>query len=292
MPVLIALVQALTDSSFDLYGVQATGGLAAPVCFISGPIVSDLNLNFSYSTAGPGWRANSTIGRAMRLILINIGQAWPGINDMKDVGNPAKFGIVIVENEVQTPKGWTMLREQEGFPKGVSTVSVYASQSYRQVMKHSIKPYIEEATFEQMKTALTADASQWGEELVFVLSPSLAEALARAGYTVEGLKTALFEEGRVPRKLFGPRPLGAIGITSGIPKWIDELPDNYLVPIVPSADHIKLFVAGGRGPGASFMIDQWGFGNSHFTTKEIKLPANWKALVSDLKGWETPIEVK
>jgi len=127
----------------------------------------------------------------MRLILINIGQAWPGINDMKDVGNPAKFGIVIVENEVQTPKGWTMLREQEGFPKGVSTVSVYASQSYRQVMKHSIKPYIEEATFEQMKTALTADASQWGEELVFVLSPSLAEALARAGYTVEGLKTAL-----------------------------------------------------------------------------------------------------
>jgi hypothetical protein len=90
-------VQALTDPAFDLYGVQCTGGLTAPLIVVSGPIIKDLNINFSYSTAGPGWRANSTIGRAMRLMLINLGQAWPGVNDMKDVGNPAKFGIVIAD---------------------------------------------------------------------------------------------------------------------------------------------------------------------------------------------------
>ena len=292
MPVLISIVQALTDPSFDLYEVLATGGLAAPLVIVSGPIIKDLNINFSYSTAGPGWRSNSTIGRAMRLILINLGQAWPGVNDMKDVGNPAKFGILIAENEAQTPRGWPTLREQEGFSKDGSTISVYASQSYRQVMKHSIKPYIEEATFEQMKTALTADASQWGEEIVFVFSPSYAEALANAGYTVDSIRRALFEEGRVPRRIFGPRPLGALAVASGIPKWIDELPDNFGVPVVPSAEHIKLFIGGGRGPGCSFMIDQWGFGNSHFTTKEVKLPPNWRELVNELKGWETPIEVK
>ena len=92
MPLLVAAVQAIADPEFDLFGVQCTGGLAAPLMIVSGPIVNDLNINFSYSTAGPGWRANSTIGRALRLILINIGQAWPGINDMKDVGNPAQFG--------------------------------------------------------------------------------------------------------------------------------------------------------------------------------------------------------
>jgi len=140
LPLIITVVQALTDPAFDLYGVQCTAGLTAPLIIVSGPIIKDLNINFSYSTAGPGWRSNSTIGRAMRLILINLGQAWPGVNDMKDVGNPAKFGIVMAENEAQSPPGWPTLREREGFPKGVSTVSVYASQSYRQI--HDSQKYL------------------------------------------------------------------------------------------------------------------------------------------------------
>jgi hypothetical protein len=292
MPLLITIVQALTDPAFDLYGVQCTGGLAAPLVIVSGPIIKDLNLNFSYSTAGPGWRSNSTIGRAMRLILINLGQAWPGVNDMKDVGNPAKFGIVIAENETQTPSGWPTIREQEGFGKTVSTVSVYASQSYRQMLKHTLKPYIEQATVDQMKTALNAEAGQWGEEMVFVFSPSLAEVLAKNGFTPEKIQRDLYERGRVPRKNFGPRPLGALAVANSIPKWIDDLPDDGLVPVVPRAEDIKVLVAGGRGPGASFVIDRWGFGNSRFVTKEVKLPSNWKDLLKDLSGWETPIEVK
>jgi hypothetical protein len=292
MPLLIAVVQALVDPAFDLYGVQCTGGLTAPVIFVSGPIIKDLNLNFSYSTAGPGWRANSSIGRAMRLILINLGQAWPGVNDMKDVGNPAKFGIVIAENEAQTPSGWSTLREREGFNKDTSVVSVYASQSFRQVIKHSVKPYIEQETADQMKTALNATAAQWGKEMVFVFSPANAEILAKNGYTPAVIQKELYERGRISRKEFGPRPLGATGLASGIPKWIDDLPDNGLVPVVPKPEDIKILVAGGKGPGCSFMIDRWGFGQSYFVSKEIKLPPNWKKLVKELQGWETPIEVK
>lgn len=293
MPLIIAAVQAIVDPAFDLFGVQCTGGLAAPLIIVSGPIIKDLNINFSYSTAGPGWRANSTIGRALRLILINIGQAWPGINDMKDVGNPAKFGILIAENEQQTPKGWPTLREQEGFTKEVSTVSLFASQSFRQIDKTQWPGMSNlERPIRQMRTALNAEVVQWGEEVVVAFSPTHAEILAKEGHTPQSIKKELFEKGRPFRKDFGPRPLGPKGLASGVPAWIDELPDDGLVPAVPLAEDIKVFVAGGRGPGAGFFIDRWGFGKSRFVTKEIKLPPKWQGLLKDLKGWETPIEVK
>jgi len=290
MPVIITAVQAMTDPAFDLYGVQCTGGLTAPLLILSGPIIKDLDVNFTYSTAGPGWRANSTIGRAIRLILINLGQAWPGINDMKDVGNPAKVGILIGENEVQTPSGWPTLREQEGFPKSASTVSVYASLSYRQIGCIYGDPL--DYIAGNMKTALNSQADQWGEEVVVVFSPTNAEIVAKNGYTPDKIRQVLFEKGRVVRKYFGPRPLGTVAIAHAIPKWIDDLPDDGLVPTVPKVEDIKVFVAGGRGPGCGFFIDRWGFGQSHFLTKEIKLPPNWNDLLKNLQGWETPVEVK
>ena len=290
MPLILAAVMALTDPAFDLYGVQCTGGLTAPLLIVSGPIMRDLNINFTYSTLGPGWRANSTIGRATRLILINLGQAWPGINDMKDVGNPAKFGMLMAENEVQTPSGWPTLREQEGFNKEASTVSVYSALSFRQIGCIFGDPL--DYIAGNMKTALNSQASQWGEEVVVVLSPTNAEILAKRGYTPDAIRKELFKRGKVTRKYFGPRPLGTIGVAQGVPKWIDALPDEGLVPTVPRAEDIKVFVSGGRGPGCGFFIDRWGFGQSRFLTKEIKLPPNWAELVKDLSGWETPVEVK
>jgi hypothetical protein len=300
MPVIIAAVEALSDPEFDLFGVQATTGLTAPLVIVSGPIIDDININFSYSTAGPGWRANSTIGRATRLMMVNLGQAWPGINDMKDVGNPAKFGIVMAENDRQTPQGWTTMREREGFKKQSSTVSLYASQSYRQIhdsqkylaASKKPEPIVDPMLARLMSTSLNSTAEQWGEELVIAFSPTMAENLKNFGYTPEKIQKELYEKGRIPRGLFGPRPLGSYALTSGIPKWIDDLPDDALVPVVPKPEDIKIVVSGGKGGGASFLIDRWGFGNSRYVTKEIKLPKNWKKLVKDLNGWETPIEVK
>lgn len=300
MPLVIAVVRAITDPAFDLYGVQCTGGLAAPLFIVSGPIIKDLNINFSYSTAGPGWRANSTIGRAARLILINLGQAWPGVNDMKDIGNPAKFGILIAENEAQTPKGWPTLREQEGFRRDVSTVSVYASQSYRQfhdsqkyfVSMRPPKPVVDPMVLSLMKTSLNSTAEQWGADMVVVFSPVVAEHLSRLGYTPSTIAEELYEKGRKPRGEFGARPLGAVRVAKDIPQWIDDLPEEGLVPVVRKAEDMKVFVAGGRGPGSCLLIDGWGFGNSRFVTKQIELPPNWDELLEDLSGWETPIEVK
>ena len=243
---------------------------------------------------GAGLGANSTIGRAVRLILINLGQP-AGINDMKDVGNPAKFTVLIGENELQTPKGWPTLREEEGFGKDVSTVSVYAALSFRQIGCSWNDGSIDTALdyiARNMATALNANAEQWGEEVLVVLSPANAGVLAKQGLTPDAMKKALFEKGRNLRKFFGPRPLGTVAVAQGVPQWIDDLPDNGLAPTVPEVKDIKVFIAGGNGSGCGWFIDRWGFGQSHLITKEITLPPNWKGLVSDLQGWETPVEVK
>jgi hypothetical protein len=300
MPLLVAVAQAMADPMFDLHGCMATTGLNAPLIIVSGPIIEELNLNFSYSTAGPGWRANSTIGRASRLFIINISQAWPGINDMKDVGNPAKFGIVIAENEKQTPQGWDTLRERQGFSKNVSTVSVYAAQSFRQLhdsqkylvptvpYKNIVDPMIARA----FSSSLNAGVEQWGEDLLVVFSPVMANNLAKMGYTPKKIQEELFRDARVPRRLFGPRPLGSMGEASGVPKWIDEAKDDELIPVVPTPEDFRIVVAGGTGGGASFAVDRWGFGNSLFVTKEIALPAQWPQLVKDVEKWKTPITVR
>jgi len=219
---------------------------------------------------------------------------------MKDVGNPAKFGIVIAENEVQNPPNWPTLREREGFSKKVSTVSVYASQSYRQIhdsqkylaTSKKPEPIVDPMIARHLGTSLTASAEQWGEEILLVLGPVMANILANQGYTPEGIARELYEKGRTRRDTFGPRPLGAYALLSGIPKWIDHLPDDGLVPVVPSPEYIKIIVSGGRGPGTGLFVDRWGFGNSRFVTKEVNIPPNWAELVKGLSGWETPIEVK
>jgi hypothetical protein len=297
LPVLIALAEACADPAFDLHGVLVTGGLTAPLVIVSGPVVKDINLNYSYSTLGPGWRANTTIGRASRLLFINISQAWPGVNDMKELGNPAKFGMVMAENDDQTPAGWATMREREGFPKDASTVSIYACVSFRQFhdsQKYLGKPAtkVDPHIARQLATSLNATAEQWGEEIIVAFGPVQANNMAKLGYTPEKIQEELWTEGRIERKLFGPRPLGAFAVGSNIPAWIDEAPDDAMIPVVPTAKDVKIIVAGGSGPGTGFVIDRWGFGNSKLVTKKVALPANWPALVGDLKGWETPIEVK
>ena len=100
MPVLTAAVEAVTDPAFNLREVQCTSCNMAPLLIVSGPrLVEDLNINCSFGVLNPGWRANSTIARAVRLLMTNLGHAWPGKNDMKTLGSPFKSVSLIAENE-------------------------------------------------------------------------------------------------------------------------------------------------------------------------------------------------
>ncbi|MFC1967296.1 hypothetical protein ACFLV2_01445 [Chloroflexota bacterium] len=297
MPVLIAAVRAITDSNFDLRGVQCTAGLVSPLLVVSGSrLIEQLNINDSFSAIGPGWRANSTIGRAIRLIMINIGNSWPGKNDMKSIGAPFKYVMLFGENEAGYDGTWEPIRVAEGFNKEQATVSVMPAFSWG---LERVRP--EEATVDKITELLTrqakakydSNAHSWGMDNLILLNPVTFETIRREGLSRKDVQTRLFEAARIPSYEFfehhEPKPDYSL---KSIPK---ELLDKCikdpqtLVPLLEKPERAKIVVTGGTGPRLMAYVGTWGMGNSYFVTKPVDLPPNWDDLLKKYKIWETPI---
>lgn len=297
MPVIVAAVEAITDPRYDLYRVQSTTGPAAPLLIVSGPkLIKDLNINDGFATLGPGWRANSTIGRAIRLILTNIGYGWPGKTDMKSLGPFAKFTSLMAENEEEYKGAWEPLRIVEGFRKDQATVSVMTVNSMRAISGSSVESYIKEIAY-AMKGTYNAEARTWGEENLILLNPAAFDVFREAKLSRAEVQQRLHQAGRVPCSKFAQYRGAPINLTdlakiAQIPEEIvlkcKESMGN-LVAVVPRPEDLKIIVAGGRTGGSAYFIDTWGFGKSFFTTKEIRLPQNWDQLLEKYKGWSTPV---
>ena len=135
LPVLIAAVEAIADPVFNLYAIQATTHPCAPLLIINGPIREALGMNYSSGSFGPGWRANATIGRAMRLVLLNVGGGYPGVGDMSTQGAPSKFSYCVAENEEENP--WEPLHVERGFRPDQSAVTVMAGEPPHNINDHS-----------------------------------------------------------------------------------------------------------------------------------------------------------
>ncbi|ETW94346.1 MAG: hypothetical protein ETSY1_35235 [Candidatus Entotheonella factor] len=122
MPLLIATVQAVVDPAFNLTAIQATTNPVTPMIIVNGPIRQQLGINSGYGCFGPGWQANATIGRALRLLLINVGGAVPGVQDMSVMGQPGKYTMCVGENEEESP--WEPLHVERGLQPRQSAVTV------------------------------------------------------------------------------------------------------------------------------------------------------------------------
>ena len=122
LPVIVAGVAAMSDPAFNIYAIQATTHSCAPLFVVNGPIREELGMNSSSGAYGPGWRANATIGRAVRLALLNIGGGHPGVGDMSTQGAPSKYTYCVAENEEANP--WEPLHVERGFAPDLSTVTV------------------------------------------------------------------------------------------------------------------------------------------------------------------------
>ena len=110
-PVVRAALLALTQPAFNLNGVQATTHMAAPLLVVNGPIARAIGMNGGANAFGSGNRANATIGRAIRLVLLNVGGGWPGDLDKSTLGHPGKYTYAVAENEADEPVGAVSRRE-------------------------------------------------------------------------------------------------------------------------------------------------------------------------------------
>jgi len=133
-PVVRAAMLALTVDAFNLNGVQATTHMAAPLLIVNGPIAREIGMNGDCNAFGSGNRANATIGRALRLVLLNVGGGWPGELDKSTLGHPGKYTYCVAENEMASP--WAPYHVEKGFSAEDSTVFVLAAEPPHSVTNH------------------------------------------------------------------------------------------------------------------------------------------------------------
>jgi len=258
MPVIIAAIEAMAVGKFNLYAVQTTTHPCGPLVIINGPIRRRLGINCGYGVLGPGTLANAVIGRAVRLILINIGGAIPAAVDKATHGQPGKYTYVIGENEEESP--WKSLHLERGFRPEQSTVTVIAAESPHNVNDHwSISA---SGVLTTIAGTLTGQGNnnilyQSGGPII-LLGPEHAKTIAKEGYTKKEVKQILFEKAKIPKRAFS--------------KDLQEqrfagFPDEALIPVTPEPENTLLVVTGGAGRH-SMVIPT--FGNTLPITKLIE----------------------
>jgi hypothetical protein len=133
-PLYMLAIEAMCEEPLNLYGVQATTHLCAPLVIVNGPVAKELDVNGGHNAFGPGWQANATIGRAIRLALVNIGGAIPALGDMSTFGSPAKYSYLVAENEAENP--WGPLHVERGLPAEASAVTVIGAECPHNINDH------------------------------------------------------------------------------------------------------------------------------------------------------------
>jgi hypothetical protein len=297
MPVIIAAVEAITDPKFYLLGIQCTSGQPAPLLVISGQkLIQELNINESFCTVGPGWRANTTIGRAIKLITTNLGHTWPGENDMKPFGNPFRYVTLIAENEPAYLGAWEPLRVAEGFEHDQATISVMPAISWQvDLLRETAggKTYAINKIVEQTSKQAKVKFDRWPGNSVYnnlmLISPTSFDAIRREGWSRADLQKALYEAIQVPYSEFsGGQPVPRGRLPESLMEKCKADPET-MVPLLVKPENLKICVAGGPGPGVIAYMGTWGWGPSYFVTKAINVPQNWKDLLEKYKGGESPV---
>ena len=242
-PVIVAAVDAMLDPDFNLYGVQATTHPVAPLVIVNGAYGRRIGLHAGSGCFGPGFRANATIGRALRLILMNVGGAWPGRHDMATQGSPAKFSYCIAENEEASP--WGPLQDGDA-------VTVYGGEGPHNVNDHA------STTASGILSTVSHTAATLGSnvgwyfsqsQLLIVLGPEHARTIAGDGLTRADVQRFVYEHARLP---LATLKLGGMWGMHDWPAWMMALRDDEVrPPQVPSPDDVLVVVAGGPGKHSS-----------------------------------------
>ncbi len=244
-PVVLAGLRGVLNADYNLHGTLATTHPCAPMVLVSGPIRKTLDINCGSNCFGQGWRANATIGRALQLILLNIGGARPGVMDRATHGSPAKFAYCFGENEEESP--WTPYHVRHGFAASDSVVTVMAGEPPHNINDHG------STSGEGLMTTIAGSIAQPGANNIYgkgpyvvVLGPEHAETLHRDSWTIERMQQHLFERARVPVSRVSKENQASYAGSGHVPE------DGYY-KIAPTPQDIHIVVAGGPGKHSAWI---------------------------------------
>jgi hypothetical protein len=237
-PVVVTAVEAMLDPAFNLFAVQATTHPCAPCVIVNGPIATEIGINARYGAFGPGVRANATIGRAVRLILLNVGGAAPGVLDRSTQGQPAKYAYCVAENAQESP--WEPLHVERGFDETDSTVTVTAADGPHNLNDHvSIHADGILATLTGAMADMGSNNAYLFGQPTLALGPEHAAILAASGADKATIRRHVFDHVRLPRALWEQG--GMYGM------FEDRFAGETTVPIIKTPDDLLIIVVGGFG---------------------------------------------
>ena len=276
LPVLIAGTIDLLESEQGFMGYTTFGfstGSWSPFWIINGPIRHEINVNSGSGAFSPGNIANASIGRAMGLIIKNIGGVRKGVEDMGVMGNPMKYTMVVAENEEESP--WEPLHVEYGYKKEDSTITVSFPQSYFQHWPYS-------ADADGILRAVV-DNMPRGMRYTLVFTPPHAGNMFREGYDKDKIKKYIVEHKLVPAARL--KAVANTGMNVRTRESLNNLPanDTEMVPLIKDYRFIRIIVGG--GPGAFIAhISGGGATPGKQQTQKIELPKNWAKLVARYKS--------
>jgi hypothetical protein len=252
MPVLVAAIRAMCRSEFNLAGIQGTGDPVAPGLILNGPVRAALDVNCGENAAGPGRRANAAIGRAVRLVLINIGGATPGVIDRAMLGQPAKYTFCLGENEEHSP--WEPFHTARGVDASQSAVSVVAVEHCQFIHPITLPPETLLQTIADAMCVVGHSKHFFGPRPVTLfIPPAQASLLDKLGFTKEKVKEFLFERARIRMERL-PKYEDAY-YWSGYVNELEIHDGSALV--VSEPDDILVYVVGGLDYGGVLYLGGW-----------------------------------
>jgi len=214
MPVVLAAVEAACVDAFCMHGLLATTWFSGPLVLVNGPVARAIGMNSGINALGQGNRANATIGRALQLVVRNVGGGRPGGVDRATLGNPGKYSFCFAEDEEGSP--WEPLSVERGVPAGKSAVTLFAAGGVQGVLDQlSREPESLTASLAACLRTVTHPKFPIATDTMLVISPEHARVFRQAGWSRKRLREELGA-----RLMLQGRDVvrGAGGIAEGMPE--------------------------------------------------------------------------
>jgi hypothetical protein len=263
LPVVLAALEAACTDDFNMHGLIATTWAAAPVIVVNGPVAERIGMNWGGNVLGQGNRANATIGRALQLIVRNVGGGRPGGVDRAAHGNPGKFTFCFAEDERGSP--WEPLSVERGVPPGRSAVTLFGGSGVQPVADQlSRTPESLSRSLAACLRAVAHPKLMMAWDAMLVVGPEHGRVFRDGGWSKARLRRELEELLTVP----GSEVLrGADGVSEGMP---ERFAGADLPKFRPGG--LLIVHAGGTAGLFSAIIGGWvgGAGGSEPVTREVQ----------------------
>ena len=290
LPVLIAAVEGILEPGLEHDKFQATSGSTYPVVIVNGPIADEIRLNSGFGLLGPDPQhpAGASIGRAIRLLLQNVGGALPGVGTMAIFGGMRYTNAVFAEDEAGLPEGWSTVAEAAGgLKRGTNAVTVFVATGASNIVRRGVG---KEEPLEEAEQSLHRVAEYLGSPSVhythghahgtpgaLLIPRVVARQLTALGWpSKEAVKRFLWERSKIPNAVVRETGLHQWIEASGVPETIASADEDPWA-ICRDPDQIIVAVAGGEHPTHNF----WMQGNAPAVAcRQIALPTAWAGLVA------------